>query len=62
LFVGIYSVGWLSSGPVGVILSTMSNAFQVASLIGQHYESGLLNDQKPGYDYISKVLKEKGRH
>lgn len=60
--IGIYSVGWLSSGPIGVILSTMSNAFQVASLIGQHFETGLLNEQKPGYDYISNILEKKGNY
>lgn len=59
-FKGVYSVGWLSSGPVGVILSTMSNAFQTATLIGQHFDEGLLGERKPGYDYISKVLKDKG--
>ncbi|CAH1739043.1 unnamed protein product [Aphis gossypii] len=58
--IGVYSVGWLSSGPVGVILSTMSNAFQAASLIGQHFDKGLLNERKPGYNYISKVLEDKG--
>lgn len=57
---GIYSVGWLSSGPIGVILSTMSNAFQTAFLIGQHFETGLLNEQKPGYDYVSNILEKKG--
>jgi adrenodoxin-NADP+ reductase len=59
-FKGIYSVGWLSSGPVGVILSTMSHAYQVASMINKHFDEGLLKDQKPGYDYISKLLKTKG--
>lgn len=38
----------------------MSNAFQVATLIGQHFEKGLLNEHKPGYEYISKVLKHNG--
>lgn len=60
IFKGVYSVGWLSSGPAGVILSTMSNAFQIASLIGNHFENGLLCEQKPGYDYISKLLQDKG--
>lgn len=59
-FKGIYSVGWLSSGPVGVILSTMSHAYQVASLISKHFDEGLLKEQKPGYDYISKLLKAQG--
>lgn len=45
---------------MGVILSTMSNAFQAASLIGQHFDKGLLDERKPGYSYISKVLEDKG--
>lgn len=32
----------------------------MASLIGEHFEKGLLNEQKPGYDYISKVLNDQG--
>ncbi len=38
----------------------MSNAFQAASLIGQHFDKGLLSEQKPGYNYISKILENKG--
>lgn len=38
----------------------MSNAFQVASLISEHFEKGLLKEHKPGYAYISKILKDKG--
>lgn len=38
----------------------MSNAFQVANLICEHFKKGLLNEHKPGYEYISKVLEDKG--
>jgi len=38
----------------------MSNAFQAATLIAQHFDEGLLSERKPGYDYISKVLEDKG--
>lgn len=38
----------------------MSNAFQAATLIGEHYDKGLLGERKPGYDYISKVLEDIG--
>lgn len=38
----------------------MTNAFQVASLIGKDIDSGVLNHKKPGYDYVSKILKDKG--
>ncbi|XP_050538304.1 NADPH:adrenodoxin oxidoreductase, mitochondrial [Daktulosphaira vitifoliae] len=53
---GLYSVGWLSSGPVGVILSTMSQAFQIAELVGKHFNEGLINEPKPGYNNISRLL------
>lgn len=38
----------------------MSNAFETASLISQHFDKGLLSERKPGYDYIAKVLEDKG--
>jgi len=38
----------------------MSNAFQAASLISQHFDEGLLSEQTPGFNYISKVLEDKG--
>lgn len=43
-----------------MILSTMSNAFQVASMIGKDIDSGLLNGKKPGFAHVSKILKDEG--
>ena len=37
--VGVYVTGWLKTGPKGVILNTMSDAFAVASLILKDLES-----------------------
>lgn len=51
---GLYTSGWLASGPIGVILTTMSNSFSVASSICTDYEKGLLSGQcnaKPGLDF-----------
>ncbi|KAI5730086.1 hypothetical protein M8J76_009885 [Diaphorina citri] len=58
----IYSAGWLATGPVGVILSTMSNAFEVGQRIGQDFQSGRLNSdtKKPGSDFILDIVRSKG--
>lgn len=51
---GLYASGWLASGPIGVILTTMSNSFLVASSVCKDYENGLLSEQttsKSGLDF-----------
>lgn len=51
---GLYTSGWLASGPLGVILTTMNNAFLVASTICKDAEKGFLCEQtghKPGLDF-----------
>ncbi|KAK7788799.1 hypothetical protein R5R35_010910 [Gryllus longicercus] len=59
---GLYVSGWLGTGPVGVILSTMTNAFAV----GQTMASDILNNtvdasiKKPGFEFIGSLLKKKG--
>lgn len=44
----LYVAGWLGTGPVGVILHTMGNAFQVAKLIGED-----LNKNKDHHKFSS---------
>lgn len=51
---GLFTSGWLATGPTGVILTTMSNAFTTADLICKELESARID--KPGYDYILKLL------
>ncbi|XKL60744.1 hypothetical protein PGB90_007801 [Kerria lacca] len=60
---GVYSAGWLSTGSTGVILSTMSNAFKTAYEICEDIKNGIINDKedKPGYNYIKKILKKEGK-
>lgn len=59
---GVYSAGWLSTGPIGVILSTMSNAFDSANCLVQHMNSGNLDISvsKSGSEHILQHLREKG--
>lgn len=54
---GLYTAGWLATGPTGVILSTMSNAFGVADKICSDLQtSNLLESEKGGFDNIRRLL------
>lgn len=57
---GLYVAGWLATGPTGVILSTMSNAFAVADKICSDLQTNvLLEKEKAGFDAIVGQLKAK---
>ncbi|XP_012287964.1 NADPH:adrenodoxin oxidoreductase, mitochondrial isoform X3 [Orussus abietinus] len=53
----LYTAGWLATGPVGVILTTMTNAFQVAQRICKELNT---EESRPGWNKISEILNEKG--
>ncbi|XP_054282688.1 NADPH:adrenodoxin oxidoreductase, mitochondrial-like [Macrosteles quadrilineatus] len=59
---GLYAAGWLATGPVGVILSTMSNAFETANVINKDLSSDAVDvsQSKPGAAYILNLLRSKG--
>ena len=46
IYVGLYCSGWVKTGPVGVILTTMSNAFETAEAIVDDYDKGIYNKYK----------------
>lgn len=54
----LYAAGWLATGPTGVILTTMTNAFAIGELMCKdlHLKEG---EHKPGFDTIQSVLKQK---
>lgn len=57
---GVYVTGWLGTGPTGVILTTMNNAFAVAEvIIDELHQGNSLIEEKQGYDLITKILKKK---
>lgn len=37
---GLYCSGWVKTGPVGVILTTMNKSYETAQIIHQDYENG----------------------
>ncbi|XP_032680484.1 NADPH:adrenodoxin oxidoreductase, mitochondrial isoform X3 [Odontomachus brunneus] len=55
----LYSTGWAATGPTGVILSTMTNAFQVGRLICKELEVSP-RENKAGSDGLRKILDSKG--
>lgn len=54
---GLYVSGWLGTGPMGVILTTMSNAFEVAEKIILDINSeNLVKEMKGGFEDIKPIL------
>ncbi|XP_055609425.1 NADPH:adrenodoxin oxidoreductase, mitochondrial [Uranotaenia lowii] len=53
---GLYTSGWLATGPTGVILTTMSNSFGVADLICKDFHNNIIRvkETKPGLDLTGK--------
>lgn len=50
----LYVAGWLGTGPVGVILYTMGNAFQVAKSVCE--DLNVNTESKGGFEEVKKVL------
>lgn len=57
---GLYCTGWVSRGPLGVILNTMTDGIDTGKLILKDLKDNRLEVNKPGKDVIIKKLKEAG--
>lgn len=59
---GLYVAGWLATGPVGVILSTMTQAFGVGRAVAADVSSGRVDvsQARPGHTAIVKLLNDRG--
>lgn len=55
----VYSAGWAATGPIGVILSTMTNAFQVGGSVCKGLAVSC-KDNKAGWDGLREILVAKG--
>ncbi|XP_015438041.1 PREDICTED: NADPH:adrenodoxin oxidoreductase, mitochondrial [Dufourea novaeangliae] len=55
----LYATGWVATGPVGVILSTMTNAFHVGGLMSKELS---FTENKPGSVDLYRILNKKGIH
>lgn len=63
LIPGLYCSGWVRNGPVGVIATTMNDAFQTGELVVQDLKSGNLKtkvDPVKGYEAIKSLLNSRG--
>ncbi|XP_041363674.1 NADPH:adrenodoxin oxidoreductase, mitochondrial-like [Gigantopelta aegis] len=58
---GLYCSGWVGLGPVGVILTTMTDGFEKGKLVLKDIEEGRLdNSGKNGRDQALDILKQRG--
>lgn len=59
---GLYVTGWLATGPVGVILSTMTHAFGVGRAVEVDLHRGNVDvsQARPGHAAVAKLLKDRG--
>ncbi|KAL3876670.1 hypothetical protein ACJMK2_034475 [Sinanodonta woodiana] len=58
---GLYCSGWVGRGPVGVILSTMTDGFDVGKVILKDLaEDHIPNLGRPGFQGAMKILEERG--
>lgn len=60
---GVYCSGWVKTGPIGVIVSTMNGSFETGANLLDDLANGVVdaNSPKPGSDFIvDNVLKSKG--
>jgi len=62
LSAGLYVTGWLATGPVGVILSTMTHAFGVGRAVEVDVHCGNVDvsQARPGHAAVAKLLKDRG--
>ena len=44
---GLYCSGWLKTGPVGVLASTMNSAYETGMSVVQDLKDGLLDEHHP---------------
>ncbi|XP_047992423.1 NADPH:adrenodoxin oxidoreductase, mitochondrial [Leguminivora glycinivorella] len=53
----MYAAGWLGTGPVGVILHTMGNAFQVANMMYEDLSKLPRSRARGGFEEIKRILR-----
>lgn len=59
---GLYCSGWVRNGPVGVIATTMNDAFQTGELVVQDFKSGNIKSTgaTKGFQAIQSLLLSRG--
>lgn len=59
---GLYCSGWVKNGPVGVIATTMNDAFHTGQLVVQDLKSGEIKtrSQTKGFEVIRSLLRSRG--
>lgn len=63
VILGLYCSGWVKSGPIGVIVSTMHESFETGEALMDDLQKGeIAQDLPQDRDYIFNLLKNKGKY
>ncbi|KAF8767681.1 NADPH:adrenodoxin oxidoreductase like protein [Argiope bruennichi] len=57
---GLYCSGWVKTGPIGVLVSTMSGSYETGEVVLKDLANGELNSTTKGRDEVLDLLKKKG--
>ena len=59
---GLYCSGWAKLGPVGVIVTTMTDAFETGASVVHDLKSGVLQSKQEhtGKEAVQKILASRG--
>jgi len=56
--VGLYVTGWIKTGPIGVIDTTLKDSLETFVNVKQHHLKGLLREKEDPKEVIEKILRE----
>ncbi|KAG8192250.1 hypothetical protein JTE90_014108 [Oedothorax gibbosus] len=58
---GLYCSGWVKSGPIGVIVSTMHESFETGEALMEDIQNGIIGQDLPhDREYLHNLLSKKG--
>ncbi|KAF0304231.1 NADPH:adrenodoxin oxidoreductase, mitochondrial [Amphibalanus amphitrite] len=57
---GVYATGWIGTGPVGVIVSTMTASFGVGRLVSDDLAAGRLGGRSSEPDQLLETIRSRG--
>lgn len=58
----MYCSGWVKSGPIGVIVSTMHESFETGEALMEDIQNGIISQDLPhDREYLFNLLEKKGK-
>ena len=56
----MYATGWIGTGPVGVIVTTMTSSFGVGKLVAEDLAAGRLGSRTSDPDQLLETIRSRG--